>query len=228
MRRFAMMPFPPETVRYLATIFVILGFLGVVYLRRTSFKSKIIYLILLALLLVATVAVWYAMASTHILTELEIYAAGRPVKVLVDIFGVPYVGGTFIYESGPYAMQRSSGFSFYRLEGSNWAEINTECRDCVFRECVNGQIIEKIQPPGGPCVQLSSMPYIWNQTVFVSETRDCGGKPYSTYVQTQAGPGRYKIELCYGKAFNFDWEMPRCSPLQNVEPSCSEAYFWIR
>ncbi len=223
-----MMPLPPETERLLATSFVILGFLGVVLLRGKSFKSKIIYLLLLLCVLISAAAVWYAISSVHILSDLETYQAGRPIRITVSVLGTPYVGGTFIYQNGPYSVQKSLGYSIYKLDGSNWVELNVECRDCVFRDCVNGEIVERAKTPPGLCQKVSDRPYLWNQTVYVSEPRECAGKPFTTYVQVPAGPGKYKAEICYGKAFNFDWDMPFCSPLQNVEPTCTESQFWIR
>ncbi|MFH1470241.1 MAG: hypothetical protein ABIF01_00675 [Candidatus Micrarchaeota archaeon] len=223
-----MMPLPPDAVNFLATISVILGFLGIVLLRGRSFKSKIIYVLLLECFLITTILVWYALSSVHILTELETYQAGRQVRVFVSIFGAPYTGGLFLYQSGPYSMEKKSGYSFYRLEGSNWVWLDTECRDCWFRDCVDGEIVGKGNLISGPCAQVTDKAYVWNQTAYVLESRECAGKPYNTYVQKPAGPGRYKVELCYGRAFNFDWDFPQCAPMQNVEPTCAESYFWIR
>ena len=223
-----MLPLPPETVRLLATSFVILGFLGIVLLRGRSFKSKIIYLLLLLCILVSAAAVWYAISGVHILSDLETYQAKRPIRITVSVLGTPYTGGTFVYQNGPYPAQKISGYAFYRLEGSNWIELNSECKECVFRDCVNGEIVERAKTPIGPCQQITEKPYVWNQTVYVSEQRDCAGKPFISFVQVPVGPGKYKAEICYGRAFNFDWDMPFCSPLQNVEPTCTESQFWIR
>ncbi|MFH0817407.1 MAG: hypothetical protein V1909_02115 [Candidatus Micrarchaeota archaeon] len=223
-----MMPFPSETVRLLATGFVILGFLGVILLRGNSFKSKVMYTLLLFCLLFASVGVWYAISSVHILTELETYRTGRPVTVTVTIFGTPYLGGTFIYQDGTYSVQKASGFSFYRLDGSNWVELDTECKECVFRDCVDGKIEERTRPPPGQCYPATGHPYIWNQTEYVVEQRECAGKPYTSHAQKPTGPGQYKAEFCFGRAFNFDWDMPMCTPFQNVAPTCMESQFWIR
>jgi hypothetical protein len=224
-----MMPFPPDAARLIILGFVILGFFGVAYMRGNSFKSKVMCLLLLFVILVCTASAWFAMSSVSMTTELHVYAQKQPVHFLLGPFGSPYQGGTFIYQSGPYPMEKASGFTFYKLNGSNWEELNTECDECVFIDCVNDTPIERYQlSQTGPCRQITDATYVWNQTVYATETVSCGGLNYVNHVQRPVGSGRYRVELCYGKAFNYDWDMPACTTFSNTPPTCVETEFFVR
>ena len=223
-----MMPLPTDSVRLVLVGFAVLGFLGVAYLRGHSSKSKLMYLVLLFILLCCGVFGWYATSGATILTEMGSYPGSKPVKVLVSVLGVPYVGGTFEYMDGPYPLEKRTGFNFYVFRDFGWELLKTECSDCIISECVNGQIVDRYAGSSAGCRELTSAPYIWNQTYYASAVKYCDGKRYSTYEEYPVGPGRYRAELCFVKAFDYDWDGPGCVPFQNVEPMCTSAEFSIR
>jgi hypothetical protein len=224
-----MMPFPPDAVRLSAVGFVLLGFFGVAYMRGNTFKSKVLYVLLLFLIFVCALGAWFAIASASLVPDMQTYPAGRPVRITMNVFGAPYSGGVFTYQLGPYPFEKKSGLIIYKLSGSDWQELDTDCSDCVFVDCVDGGTVERRQSEhDSKCSQLSAQNITWDQTVYSPVVKYCGGKPYTTHEQAPAGPGRYKAEFCYGKAFNFDWDAPYCTPFQNAEPVCAEANFLIR
>ncbi len=224
-----MLPLPPDALRAVILGFVIFGFFGLFYFRKNSFKSKIIYLVLLATLALFVVGSWLSMANVNILTELQTYAKGRPVVVLVKTFSRPYVGGTFQYLEGPYPIEKHSGFTFYSHNGTGWSKLNTECSDCMFRECENGVVKDVFYgSQESECRQLSDRPYVWDQTVYIQKEMECNGEKYTTYAKIPVERGRYRIELCYARAYDFQWDNEICIPYQNIEPQCIETFFTIK
>jgi hypothetical protein len=223
-----MLPLPPDAI--IALCFGLLfSFLFVfIFMRSYPLKAKLLYVVFFeAILLCAMVALLWA-SNVSIDSGVGTFGKNETVKIGMSVFGFPYAGGAFIYTKGLYSMEKKSGFTFFKLENGYWNEILVECRDCVFKDCVEGRIIEKFYPSApSQCALVASGFLEWNKLAYFPVEKQCNGVPYPTYDLLPAGEGAYKAEFCYGKAFQFDWDEKTCKSFSGSEPTCAETEFWL-